>query len=209
MIRVGIADVTPLKEEEKYKYYYSLLPQWRKEKADRMARQEDKALSVGVWILFQKLRERYSLSEDVVHNFSHSGEFALCAVAEEFEKNVQVGCDIEKIGQFRPQLVNRFFCDSEKLFFSTLTEDEKGDMFYRYWVCKESFMKATGKGLAMKLDSFEILPDESGHLLLAGRPEEYQGQYHFYEYDYGEIPYKIALCTNGQKVETKLEKIVL
>ena len=52
MIRTWIADVTSLLEKEKYLQYYKIVPDFRKEKADKIVYQEGKALSVGVWVLY-------------------------------------------------------------------------------------------------------------------------------------------------------------
>jgi len=43
--------------------------------------------------------------------------------------------------------------------------------FFNYWVHKEAFVKATGKGLAC-LDEFEILPDEGNFMLSSLKGEE-------------------------------------
>ena len=54
---------------------------------------------------------------------------------------------------------------------TNLSEEEKKIAFYRYWVLKESFMKATRYGMKLGLDTFEILCDEKGARLL-NQPKE-------------------------------------
>lgn len=66
MIRTWIADVTSLLEKEKYLQYYKIVPDFRKEKADKIVYQEGKALSVGVWVLYEKMRRTYGLSKNAV-----------------------------------------------------------------------------------------------------------------------------------------------
>ena len=82
MIRTWIADVTSLLEKEKYLQYYKIVPNFRKEKADKIVYQEGKALSVGVWVLYEKMRRTYGLSKNAVFNLSHSGQYVLCSVVD-------------------------------------------------------------------------------------------------------------------------------
>ena len=88
-------------------------------------------------------------------NLSHSGGLALIAVA----RGVEVGVDLEEI---RPRP------DLERVARRVFTEAEReavalgGDRaFYRHWVAKEAFVKATGRGVE-SLRSFEVLLDGPG-----------------------------------------------
>ncbi len=38
-----------------------------------------------------------------------------------------------------------------------MKSDNPPDEFFKYWVLKESYMKYTGLGMNLKLDSFEII----------------------------------------------------
>ena len=71
MVRVWMADITPLLIEETYRAYYRELPEWRKEKADRHHHLIDRAQSVGAWSLWMRVKERYGLLDEVVYNLSH------------------------------------------------------------------------------------------------------------------------------------------
>ena len=57
MVRVYIAKITPLLIEENYRAYYRKIPAWRQEKADKLRFKEDKARSVGAWILWEKIKK--------------------------------------------------------------------------------------------------------------------------------------------------------
>ena len=61
MVKAWIADVSALLEEECYRRYYEALPDFRKEKADRIKVPAGRAQSVGVWALCEKIKEKYSL----------------------------------------------------------------------------------------------------------------------------------------------------
>ena len=56
MVRVWMADITPLLIEETYQACYRELPEWRKEKADRQHHLIDRAQSVGAWSLWMRVR---------------------------------------------------------------------------------------------------------------------------------------------------------
>jgi 4'-phosphopantetheinyl transferase len=99
-------------------------------------------------------------------NVSHSGEVAMIAVTRERD----VGVDVEQI---KPRthldgVARRVFTARER-------EAIDGDpAFYRHWVAKEAFVKATGRGIA-SVKSFEVLLDAPGGARLVhvgGDPEE-------------------------------------
>ena len=57
MVKAWAADISPLFERECYEKYYAMVPDFRKQKADKLKLDAMKAQSVGVWILWQKIRE--------------------------------------------------------------------------------------------------------------------------------------------------------
>jgi medium-chain acyl-[acyl-carrier-protein] hydrolase len=91
---------------------------------------------------------------DLRFNLAHSHGLALVAVAQRRE----VGVDLERI---RPefagdQVAERFFSPAEVAALRTLAEDQRQDAFFACWTRKEAYMKATGKGLSLGLDCFEV-----------------------------------------------------
>lgn len=210
MIRTWIADVTGLLEKEKYTRYYKEIPDFRKEKADKILHQSGKALSVGVWILYEKMRENYGISEQGVFNLSHSGNYVLCSIADSADKTISLGCDLEEIKQVRMDVANRFFCASEfQKIVRQDTEGARAELFYRYWVLKESFMKATRLGMKLGLDQFEIAFSEDGKPYLCKQPEAFPQRYYFKEYEVEKIPYKIAVCSDDCDFSKMIKKIEL
>lgn len=202
MIRAWIADVTPLYDKDCYEYYYSYLPDFRKQKADGLRHIETKAQSVGVWMLWEKIRAVYSLPESSVFNFSHSGICVMCAAAVD-RTDVKVGCDVEKRGVFREKTARRFFCREEyEEIMLAGTEKERIDRFYRFWVLKESFMKATGKGMGLELSSFCIKLGNPS--ILVRKPDEYSENYYYTEFCAGDMPYRFAVCSTDEKIDTEL-----
>ena len=159
MVKGWAADITPLYDKEIYIKYFERLPRFRKEKAMAQADPLKRVQSVAAWSLWEKLRKKYRLPKETVFNLSHSGEFVMCAVCMGGDlaegKRIQVGCDIQQICWAREHLAKRYFCGSEyEAVMSGKTPEERADIFYRYWVLKESFLKATRFGMKLSLDSF-------------------------------------------------------
>lgn len=74
-------------------------------------------------------------------NLSHSGTFALCALADQ-----PVGVDIQEIrAQWRPSLVSRTCTSQERAWLSS--RGDRREDFAQLWALKESAGKQTGYGL--------------------------------------------------------------
>ena len=135
MVSVWAADITPLLIEETYQAYYDKVPEWRKDKADKLKNVDDKARSVGAWILWEKMKKVLRLPESAVFNLSHSGKYVLCACSD--RGDVQTGCDVEMKGKLRMPVAERYFCreDCESIR-NGKDEKEQAEWFYRFWVLK-------------------------------------------------------------------------
>ena len=103
-------------------------------------------------------------------NLSHSGDYALIAVAREHK----VGIDVE---HFRKELeiekiAHRFFSEEENSELMGLPTEQQLIGFFNCWARKEAYIKAHGLGLALPLDSFDVslTPNEPA-VLRATRPE--------------------------------------
>ena len=78
MVRVWLADITPLMEESVYRQYYQELPGWRRKKADKYCFAKGRAESAGVWSLWRRVRAQYALGEDAVQFVPLGRLCALC-----------------------------------------------------------------------------------------------------------------------------------
>ena len=153
MVKVWVADISPLFSGEKYDACYAALPDWRKKKADSLKQEKARAQSVGVWTLWTQVCRKEGLPENVSYNLSHSGNYVMCAYST--RPGARVGCDLEMLGEFREKTARRFFCQEEYAYIlKEEREEERRNLFYRFWVLKESFLKAVGEGLRLRLDSF-------------------------------------------------------
>ncbi len=202
MIGVWIADITPLYDPDMYDVFYELVPDFRKKKADEISILQRKAQSVGVWYLLEQVVKKYKLRKFPIYNLSHSGDFVLCAVDLDEQKNIAVGCDIEKIKNVNLKVAKRFFCENEYRYILNQDSLEKQrETFYRYWVLKESFVKAIRRGLAQDTKSFEIRLDTRPTFVK--RPKEF-GEYYYREFDITGLPYKIAVCSDKDEISTEI-----
>lgn len=208
MIRTGIADIRPLFKEQIYREYYKSVPKFRQEKAERIQDQKKKAQSVGAWVLYEKLRELWGISEKAIYNLSHSGNYVLCSIGEETSNHIKIGCDLEEIKKIPTKLIKRRFPDEEqKYIFSGENEWEQKMAFCRLWVLRESFMKATRRGLSLGFDSFEIRIKEENPELIR-MPKSVDGLYYFKEYSL-DIPYCIAVCSTDEDFSEEIQKVEL
>ena len=88
-------------------------------------------------------------------NLSHSRQWVIYA----FSHSPHIGIDIEYMHKDRKTLdiAERYFTPGEIERIKQAQDSQAA--FYHYWTHKEAFIKATGKGLAQSLKSFEIEPD--------------------------------------------------
>lgn len=121
--------------------------------------------------LAPSLVERIPRASEVRFNLSHSGELALCAVTSGHD----LGVDIERLRELEDaeRIARRFFAAGEVRVFCGLPEEARIQGFFNCWTRKEAYIKATGDGLSMPLDSFEVSlrPGEAARFLrVQGQP---------------------------------------
>lgn len=84
-------------------------------------------------------------------NISHSQDWVVCAI-----DSTDIGIDIEKIEPVDINIARRFFTNEEYMGLCEKNNYEKQEYFFRLWTCKESYVKAIGKGLSIPLNSFHV-----------------------------------------------------
>ena len=200
------AEIEPLLNPENYQKIYDTLPLWRREKADRIRFSRDRALSVGAWRLYTLALEQAEAAEEAPFNLSHSGDYVLVSIAPEKE---QVGCDIEVMKDAKDSLAKRFFRQQEYEWMMAQEEKDRKEAFYRLWVLKESFMRATRYGMKLGLDSFELEIPEEGEPALCVQPDFVKGRYFFREYTVPRKDARIAVCsTSSMFVQPKKIELI-
>ncbi len=106
-------------------------------------------------------------------NVSHSHGLAVIALSQGRE----LGIDLELM---RPMdsmdaIAHRFFAAIEYAAYQEQPEEDRALAFFRVWTRKEAYLKATGTGISVPLDSFHVSvkPDEPAALLhVEGKPNE-------------------------------------
>ena len=79
----------------------------------------------------------------------------LCAISD-----MEVGVDVEHVDpEIDLNLAKQYFFNEE--YSSIMKSDNPSEEFFKYWVLKESYMKYTGLGMNLMLDSFEIVIEDS------------------------------------------------
>ena len=171
MIKLAYCNV----ENLDLKKAYGLVSKNRREKIDFYRFENDKKLSAGAYLLLKKLLSEENITnplfktekhgkayisnhENIHFNLSHSGKVVLCAISDR-----EVGIDIEYIDpEIDLNIAKHYFYNSE--YENIMNSENRFEEFFKYWVLKESYMKYTGLGMNLELDSFEIVIDDEINL---------------------------------------------
>ena len=219
-LQIYIASVEPLKNDGLYRLAKEAVSPERRERAERYRFPEDRALSYGAELLLRKaLTDCGRDGRDLVfgygehgkphladepgffYSLSHAGLFAMAAVGP-----AELGCDIERITEPRLGVARRFFSPEEYEALTAAPSEERSALFFRYWTLKESFLKATGLGLTLPLDSFQIVFGPEGEVSVRPQP---QGKiYRFAESD-RISGYRCAVCAEGAAFSVRWETVDL
>lgn len=164
MIKVAYSNVEKLNLEKAL----PLLPSFRKNKASQLKFDKDKKLSCGVYLLLIKMLDEEDIHNpliktekydkpyifnypDIHFNLSHSGKYVACTISDR-----KVGIDIEyNDPTIDLNIAKNFFFNKE--YEKIINSNNPADEFFKYWVLKESYMKYTGLGFNLELNSFEIV----------------------------------------------------
>ena len=205
---VYVAGLEPLKDRELYRRALDTASPERRKKALRYRREDSRLRSLGGELLLRRALEdcgleagelryeygdhgkpRLAGQEEFHFSLSHSGSYVMLAVSER-----ELGCDLEQITEPRLKVARRYFAREEWEHLSSTAGEEQTRLFFRYWTLKESFLKATGQGLHLPLDAFQIVLGEDGSVTVRQSFDE--REYHFAEFQ--TIPgYCCALCQSG------------
>ena len=169
MLKYYIENVACQPDPAFYPEELRLVPDWRKKYILKYRQPKDRKLSVGVWKLLDRALTEYGLSASDVYigktgkplhpeicfNLSHSADMAMCVLSE---KNV--GCDIELMISPHISSFERFFTEKEQEYICRAkSSSETNQRFFRLWTMKESYLKMTGEGIIVPLNSVEVYPE--------------------------------------------------
>ncbi len=209
---------------ENFYYFKSVVTEERKNKIDRLFKYEEKLRTLFSEILLRYvLQNKFNLSQKQIHlkynnygkpslcglnnlffNISHSGSWIICGVGDD-----NIGLDIEEIKEINMNVAKRFFTKEEYNSILAVSKQEQIQLFYKYWILKESYIKAEGKGLGIPLNSFFFQIDRRKIILLCRGHLSERYNFMIYEFD---RKYEAAVCWHGNKNElfdSKFDEIKL
>lgn len=214
-VHIYTADVSPLENTDLFDEIYGSVSELRRKKTDRMRFSKDKNLSLGAeYLLMAACRDfgvdyngaavetdkngkPYFSDSPLYFNLSHSDKEVMCIMSF-----FPVGCDVEKVHTIKNDISSRYFSDEEKrILAGCSSEAERQDIFFRLWTLKESFIKCTGQGIRIPLDSFSFYFPEDGSIKI--RQKINKNFYSFYEYDVNS-DYRYAACIENDNVSILL-----
>ncbi len=92
-------------------------------------------------------------------NLSHSKGLAVCAM----HPGRDVGVDVEAMdGQIDSCTASSVLIGREWQSYLEAPEEKKSEVFTKYWVLKEAYLKALGRGLSLPPTGFSFVFDEAG-----------------------------------------------
>lgn len=110
--------------------------------------------------------------QSVRFNVSHSHGIAAFALS----RGIELGIDVERIDSrpLQEGVAERFFSPNEVKTLRSLPEELQPLGFFNCWTRKESYIKATGEGISIGLDQFDVslIPGEPAQLLSVRRDRE-------------------------------------
>jgi 4'-phosphopantetheinyl transferase len=87
-------------------------------------------------------------------NLSHTQGLSVCAVTLDGDLGVDVEYHANRESLL--EVADHYFSPREIADLRALPKARQGDVFFRYWTLKESYIKARGEGLSIPLDSFSF-----------------------------------------------------
>ncbi len=122
---------------------------------DMRSLQEEARLARGKHGKPYLVNNRYFIS------FSHSGEYALCAISDE-----EIGVDMQEVRPIKEESLRNKICSTEELLRLSSEGLNRGEDIFRIWTAKEAYVKYTGEGL--KKDFRELQVDFENGIIQNG-----------------------------------------
>lgn len=132
------------------------------------------------------------------YNLSHSG----CWVAMIYGHHA-VGIDVERHRKLDIDSLARIcLTSSERAHLGGYSGEEREQYFFQIWTCKESYIKAVGKGMSIPLDSFDVRV-EGDRMCIKDQIDNCDGNYIVQSYDL-ENGYSLSACSASDDLPDEL-----
>lgn len=170
------------------------LPDYRREKINRLAHNSDKLASACAGLLIKKYVGDFEIKlndygkpycGEKFFNISHSGNYVILAVSDS-----EVGCDVEAVRELEFERLGKIVFHENELKILARTSN-KSDYFFKLWTAKEAFIKALGEGFHFKTSELD----------LSGLPAKlnYNGRTFFFK-EYMPVGAEIMLCGEDENL---------
>lgn len=230
-VRLYVSDLSY--EKEFYDRWYELMPQRRRERADRFKNGIDAHRCIAAYALLAGAV--CDLAKDIdlgLHKETlakiGSGSLDICEEdkGKPFFKDIplcfnishagervivalspaDVGCDVERRSKNAMSVAKRFFADAEYRFLAGIDdEDELSHRFTRIWTQKESVVKCSGEGISRPFDGFCVIDEQGNAAGTISLPDK-ECDYHIREFE-GEMGYCYSICSLYDHMETGIRRI--
>ena len=125
----------------------------------------------------------YLTDHSCCFSLSDSGSALLCALSDR-----EIGADLQQLTPVNVPLMRRFYTEDEQKY--VLFSADRDAAFTEIWTKKESYCKASGKGLSLPLASFSVMDGRIADRILCGRVGEYTVSAYMAQ---GELPETLPL----------------
>ncbi|NOQ13181.1 MAG: 4'-phosphopantetheinyl transferase superfamily protein [Methyloprofundus sp.] len=135
---------------------------------------------------------------EISFNMSHSGDILAIAISS----LCQLGIDVEyyKTRNTWEGLVKKCFAPEEAEYWYSLNNTERKHAFYQFWVKKEAFVKAVGKGITLGLNQCVVNPHHSSSFLRVPELGREANQWQIYSLDVAENEFAAVVCDKQNAV---------
>lgn len=179
-VHLMVADISPLLNDRSLQAEaLQAISSHRRVKAEACSNPRNRALSIGVALLLDRLLAEYGLREsemtyaesehgkpsfanhpELLFNLSHSGSLVAAALLRNAsESSILLGIDLQRVTRYRPEIVRRMFSATDRALLASATDEaERERLFAQCWSRAEAYAKATGTGLQWP---FAELPTEA------------------------------------------------
>jgi len=129
---------------------------------------------------------------EVSFNMSHSGDILAIAISSQCQLGIDVEC--YKARNTWEGLVKKCFAPEEADYWYCLDNAQRSHAFYQFWVKKEAFVKAVGKGITLGLNQCVVNPDNSSTFLRVPELGGLADQWQIYSLDLAESEFAAVVC---------------
>ena len=165
MVFVYAADISELPDPLLQPDVMQGISSSRKEKILSFRQVNDRKRCLGAGILLNQILSIYGKDTENIYynkngkpqidgiffNLSHAHHMVICAVS-----SMEVGCDIEWVESGMEHIAKNYFSHRECTYLQETCEELRLHEFFRLCTMKESYVKMTGEGMSLGLDTFEV-----------------------------------------------------